>query len=109
MADALRVLPCGHGSTRMVRKSSKKSSKSTPPPNMRKLGYDEAMKGQQTQKNSDLSKILTSKHEKKWVALSRDRKKVISFDESLVRLRESVKGADVLYMKVPSTEGFLSF
>jgi hypothetical protein len=60
-------------------------------------------------KNSDLSNIITAEHEKKWVALSKDRRRIISFDESLIALKRNVGDQDVTYMKVPSTEAYHSF
>jgi hypothetical protein len=60
-------------------------------------------------KNTDLSKILKKEHEKKWVALSADNTEVIAFDEDLLKLDARVNGQDVVYMKVPSSDVYLSF
>ena len=51
----------------------------------------------------DLTKILTKAHEQKWVALSRDHKKVIGFSEDLVKLKKKVGETKVVYMKVPAS------
>lgn len=60
-------------------------------------------------KNHDLTKILTQEHEKKWVALSRDNKTVVAYDDDLIELDRQVDGQDVVFMKVPSADVFLSF
>ncbi len=57
----------------------------------------------------DLSQILTKEHEQKWVALSRDNKRVVAFDEDLVKLDERVGDQDVTFMKVPPSQVYLSF
>ncbi len=62
--------------------------------------------------NSDLSSVLTSEHEAKWVALSRDRKTVVDFSTNLLELRQRVgeSNTDVVYMKVlPSDMEFAFF
>jgi len=38
--------------------------------------------------NADLTKILGKEHEEKWVALSKDRKKLVDSSENLVELRD---------------------
>ncbi|MDO8521704.1 MAG: hypothetical protein Q7S08_00250 [bacterium] len=52
--------------------------------------------------NADFTKILSAEHEEKWVALSRDRQKVVDFDTSLPELRDRLgaKKSDCVYMKV---------
>ena len=60
-------------------------------------------------KVSGLARILTRKHEGKWVALSRDYKKVLSYNESLVILNKEVGEEKVVYMKVPPADVYLSF
>lgn len=57
----------------------------------------------------DLTKVLTKEHEKKWVALSRDNKRVIGYDEDLLALDKKVAGKDVVFMKVPPSDVYLSF
>lgn len=57
----------------------------------------------------DLTSILTSEHEKKWVALSKDNSKVIDFDDDLVVLDRRVNKDEVTFMKVPSSHSYLSF
>ena len=63
--------------------------------------------------NANLTKILKKIHEEKWVALSKDRTKVLDFDVSLVKLAERVekKNRDYVYMKVlrSDTEYCFSF
>lgn len=60
-------------------------------------------------KNIDLSKVLTEEHERKWVALSADNTKVVDYGDSLVELDKRVSGQDVVYMKVPPSDVYLSF
>lgn len=52
--------------------------------------------------NANLTKILSREHEEKWVALSRDRRKVVDFDISLLELRDRLgeKKSNCVYMKV---------
>lgn len=57
----------------------------------------------------DLTKILTKEHEQKWVALSRDNKTVVAFDDDLIALDKLVGGKDVVFMKVPPSDVYLSF
>ena len=57
----------------------------------------------------DLTKILGREHESNWVALSRDNKTVVDYDKDLVALDEKVKGKDVVFMRVPSSDVYLSF
>ena len=58
---------------------------------------------------SGTQSILTEAHEKKWVALSVDHKKVISYSESLLDLKREVGTKKVVYMKVPPSGAYLSF
>jgi hypothetical protein len=58
---------------------------------------------------ADTKDILKSEHEKKWVALSADHKKVISYNESLVDLKKEVGAKKVVFMKVPPAGAYLSF
>ena len=58
---------------------------------------------------NDLTRVLTKDHEKKWVALSRDNTQVVAFDDDLVALDKKVAGQDIVFMKVPSSEAYLSF
>lgn len=57
----------------------------------------------------DLTSVLTKEHEEKWVALSRDNKTVVAYDTDLVELDKRVEGKDVVFMKVPRSDGYLSF
>ena len=52
--------------------------------------------------NANLTKILGAEHEEKWVALSKDRRRVVDFDISLSELRGRLgaKRSDCVYMKV---------
>ena len=59
--------------------------------------------------NRNLHKVIKTEHEKKWVALSRDKSKVIDFDSSLIKLKEKIRGQQVTYMKVPPADVYLSF
>jgi hypothetical protein len=57
--------------------------------------------------NFDLSKVLDKSHEKKWVALSPDRSKVLGSSSSLLELKNKIKEKDAIYMKVlPSDTSF---
>lgn len=55
-----------------------------------------------------LDKIIKEEHEKKWVALSKDKTEVIGFDESLVELRKKIGDQKVTFMKVPPSNVYLS-
>ena len=55
----------------------------------------------------DLTKILKKKHEKKWVALTRDNKKVVDFDVDLITLDSRVNKDEVVYMKAPPADAYL--
>lgn len=57
----------------------------------------------------DLSKVLNSTHEDKWVALSRDYTTVIESDEKLVDLKEKTQGMDVVYMKAPNSNRIYAY
>ena len=57
----------------------------------------------------NFSKLIKSEHEQKWVAISKDHKEIVSYDASLVKLKRTVGIKDVVYMKVPSANVFLSF
>jgi hypothetical protein len=50
----------------------------------------------------DLTAVLTTEHERKWVALSRDNKRVVDFDVDLLALDKRVKREEVTFMKVSS-------
>jgi hypothetical protein len=59
------------------------------------------------ERNTNLSKILSKIHENKWVALSRDRSKVLDYSESLLRLKSKIATEDAVYVKVlPSDMSF---
>ena len=57
----------------------------------------------------NLNKIIKEEHENNWVALSRDKTKVIDFDSSLVQLRKKLGDQKVIFMKVPPADVYLSF
>ena len=57
----------------------------------------------------DLTTVLSSEHETKWVALSKDNKRVVDFDESLIALDKRVNKDEVTFMKVPPSDVYLSF
>ena len=57
----------------------------------------------------NLHKVIEAKHERKWVALSKDKTKVVAFDESLLSLKKKIGDQKVVYMKVPSSDMYLSF
>lgn len=57
----------------------------------------------------DLTKVLTKVHEKKWVALTKDSSAVVDFDVDLVALDRRVNKDEVIFMKVPPTDVYLSF
>ena len=63
--------------------------------------------------NSNLTKVLKKEHEEKWVALSKDRTRVLDFDVSLVKLADRVekKNTGYVYTKVlrSDTEYCFSF
>lgn len=52
--------------------------------------------------NANLTKVLKEIHQEKWVALSKDRTKVLDFDSNLVKLSDRVekRNKDFVYMKV---------
>lgn len=51
--------------------------------------------------NKDLSKILKSSHQNKWVAISRDYRKVVAFADNLVDLDRKVKNpTQVIYTRI---------
>jgi hypothetical protein len=52
--------------------------------------------------NANLTKVLKKIHEEKWVALSKDRTKVLDFDANLVKLADRVEKNNkaYVYMKV---------
>jgi len=57
----------------------------------------------------DLTSILSEIHERKWVALSKDNKKVVDFDSNLMALDKRVNRSEVTFMKVPPSDVYLSF
>ena len=57
--------------------------------------------------NRNLNKILNKSHEKKWVALSPNRSKVLGYSNNLVKLKNKVNKKNAIYMKVlPSDTSF---
>jgi hypothetical protein len=59
--------------------------------------------------NLNLHKIIKEEHERKWVALSKDKSKVIDFDKNLLILKNKIGAQKVVFMKVPPADAFLSF
>lgn len=59
--------------------------------------------------NVNLSKILDKSHQKKWVALSLDRSKILGFSSNLVELKNKVNNKDVIYMKVLPSDASFAF
>ena len=57
----------------------------------------------------NLHRIIKEQHEKKWVALSKDKSKVIDFDASLLELKKKIGNQKVVFMKVPPADVYLSF
>ncbi len=57
----------------------------------------------------DLTTVLKKEHERKWVALSRDNKSVVDFDDDLIALDKRVRRDEVTFMKVPPSDVYLSF
>ncbi|MGE5541226.1 MAG: hypothetical protein ACM3TU_03000 [Bacillota bacterium] len=57
----------------------------------------------------DLTGVIKKEHEKKWVALTRDNKRVVAYSDDLVQLDKEVGGQDVVFMRVPPFEPYLSF
>lgn len=59
------------------------------------------MKAKTTGNNKNLSKILKSSHENKWVAISHDYKKVVAFADNLVDLDKKIKNPmEVVYTRI---------
>ena len=61
------------------------------------------------QDSLDLRNVLTKDHSQKWVALSRDYKKVIDYSDDLIELRKKIGVADVVYIKVPESGRHYAF
>ena len=61
--------------------------------------------------NADLTKVLSKEHEEKWVALSRDQRRVVDSGVSLPKLRERLgeKKNDYVYMKILRSDIEYSF
>lgn len=60
-------------------------------------------------RNTDLSKILTKAHERKWVALSPDYRKVVGYGDKLASLTARIGKKRVVYMKVPRMDTYHAF
>ena len=58
---------------------------------------------------ANLAHIIKEEHERKWVALSRDKSEVIAFDENLMELKKRIGNQKVVFMKIPSGDVYLSF
>lgn len=58
---------------------------------------------------ANLTKTLTKDHEKKWVAFADDYSRIVGFNESLVELKKDVGDTDVVYMKIPPSDVYLTF
>ncbi len=69
-----------------------------------RMVYLRAMKN-----NLTLHSIIREEHENKWVALSKDKSKVLGFDSNLVQLRKKLGAQKVIFMKVPPSDVYLSF
>ncbi len=50
-------------------------------------------------KEYKLAKLITKKHEGKWVALSQDQEKIIGYSEDLLKLKMEIGDAKVIYTK----------
>jgi hypothetical protein len=50
---------------------------------------------------TDLTKIIKKEHENKWVAVSKDYKKVLGFSEDLLDLRNRIDSIEAVYLKIP--------
>lgn len=61
--------------------------------------------------NTDLTKVIGKEQEKKWVALSKDRRQLIGSSDSLSALREKLGSRmdNVIYMKVLSSDTEFAF
>lgn len=53
-----------------------------------------------TSTGKTLAPVLGKEHQNKWVALSKDRKKVMGYSENLSTLTGKIGTKDVVYMKV---------
>ena len=51
-------------------------------------------------KNTNVFRILKNIHQNKWVALSRDYKKVIDFSKNLTALNKRIGNKDVVFIRV---------
>lgn len=51
-------------------------------------------------KKINVSRILKKTHENKWIALSRDYKKVVDFSRDLTALNKRIGNKDVIFMRV---------
>ncbi len=60
-------------------------------------------------RNTDLTKILTKAHERKWVALSPDYRKVVGYGDKLATLTARIGKKRVVYMKVPRMDTYHAF
>jgi len=56
----------------------------------------------------NLHSIIKEEHEKKWVAVSKDKSEVVGFDGSLVELRKKIGNEKVVFMKIPPSDVYLS-
>ena len=59
--------------------------------------------------NVDFSKILDKSHEKKWVALSPDRSKVLGSSFNLIELKNTISEKKAIYMKVLPRDASFAF
>ena len=59
--------------------------------------------------NQNLDRILNKSHEKKWVALSPNRSKILGFSSNLVELKNEVNNKNAVYMKVLSSDTSFAF
>lgn len=58
---------------------------------------------------TNLGNLIVQEHEGKWVAFTVDYKSVVSFSESLIDLKKKIGDQEVIYMKVPPADAYLTF
>lgn len=62
-------------------------------------------------KNNDFTRIIKKEHEKNWVALNKDRTKVIAYDKSLSALQDKLgkKKDSAIYTKILPSDTIFAF
>ena len=60
---------------------------------------------------ANLGRLITRKHERKWVALSKDYTKIVAYSDKLADLEKKLKidPTEVVFWKVPPADIYLSF